>query len=376
MSFSQFLMWLMAAGALIGGLDRVFGNKFGLGEKFEEGFYAMGPLALGMTGMVCLSPVISNVIAPFIGPVFTKIGADPAVFGSILPNDTGGYSLALSMATDKTAGLYSGLIIASMLGSTITFSIPVGLGLIEKKDQPYFAKGLVIGMITIPIGSVVGGFIAGYPEKLVLMNTIPVLFLSVLLAVGLKFAPIKMMRGCLHFGNAVIMIVTLGLIAAAFEYMTGVALIPGMAPIEEAMNLIGKIAVVLLGTFPFLSLLTKLLHKPLSIFGQKTGIGTVSAAGLIFSLANCIPVFHMMKDMTSKGKIVNIAWMVCGTAALGDHLGFTAGVFPEAIPAVVISKLFGGSIAVILALLLTKNTVLEDTESKRIEDMELKHKNI
>lgn len=372
MSFSQVLMWFMAAGALIGGLDRMFGNKLGLGEKFEEGFYAMGPLGLGMAGMVCLSPVISDVIAPLVGPFFAKIGADPAIFGSILPNDTGGYSLAMSMAEDETAGLYSGLIVASMLGSTITFSIPVGLGLIEKKDRPYFAKGLVIGMITIPIGSVVGGMLAGYSEKMVLMNTIPVMLLSFLLAVGLKLAPIKMMRGCLCFGNLVIMVVTFGLIAAAFEYMTGFALIPGMAPIEEAMNMIGKIAVVLLGTFPFLSLLTKILKKPLSIFGQKTGIGAESAAGLIFSLANCIPVFHMFKNMTSRGKIVNIAWMVCATAALGDHLGFTAGVYPETIFAVVISKLFGGLIAVILALFLTKTTEVEDAESQRIEKMEYK----
>ena len=98
-----------------------------------------------------------------------------------------------------------------------------------------------------------------------------------------------------------------------------------------------------------------------------------STAGMIFSLANSIPVFKMMSDMSSKGKIVNIAWMVCATAALGDHLGFTAGVHPEAIPAVVISKLLGGAVAVVLALALTKNTDAEDAESRRIEEMEAKH---
>ena len=116
----------------------MFGNRLGLGEKFEEGFHAIGPLALGMAGMVCLSPVISDVIAPIIGSGLSKIGSDPAIFGSILPNDTGGYSLAMSMATDEAAGLYSGLIVASMLGSTVTFSIPVGMGLIEKKRPAIF----------------------------------------------------------------------------------------------------------------------------------------------------------------------------------------------------------------------------------------------
>lgn len=373
MSFSEIIMWIMAISALVGGLDKIIGNKFGLGEKFEEGFYAMGPLALGMTGMVCLSPVISNVLAPLIGPVLEKIGADPAIFGAILPNDTGGYTLAMSMATNSEAGLYAGLIVASMLGSTITFSIPVGMGLIAKKDRPYFAKGLVIGVITIPIGSVIGGVLAGFSMKVVVMNTIPILVLSVLLSVGLKCIPTKMMKGCLYFGNGVIIIITLGLMAAAFEYMTGIALIPGMAPIEEAMNLIGKIAVVLLGTFPFLTFITKILNKPLSILGKRFEIGTTAAVGLVFALANCIPVFPMMKDMTSRGKIINIAWMVCATAALGDHLGFTAGVNPEAIPAVVISKLIGGLIAVILAFFLTKSTAVEDAESRCIEEMEMKH---
>ena len=59
MSFSEITMWIMAILALVGGIDRIIGNKLGLGEKFEEGFNAMGPLALGMVGIVCLAPVIS-----------------------------------------------------------------------------------------------------------------------------------------------------------------------------------------------------------------------------------------------------------------------------------------------------------------------------
>lgn len=360
MAFSQIMMWVMAAGALIGGLDRIFGNKLGLGKKFEEGFYAMGPLALGMTGMVCLSPVLANVIAPMIGPLFMKAGIDPAVFGAILPNDTGGYSLAMSMAVDKQAGEYAGLIVASMLGSTVTFSIPVGMAMIEKEDRQFFAKGLVIGMIAIPLGSVVGGFLAGYSIRLVLVNTVPVFFLSLFLSSGLRFFPEKMMKACLIFGKIITIIITIGLTAAAFEYMTGIILIPGMTPIEEVMTLIGKIAVVLLGTFPFLELITRVLRKPLFLLGQKTGIGTESANGLVFCLANCIPVFQLFREMSPRGKIINTAWMVCATAALGDHLGFTAGVQADVIFPVVVSKILGGVVSVILALLLTKEYGMDD----------------
>ena len=247
MSFSDAIMWVMAIGAIVGGVDRIIGNKFGLGEKFEEGFNAMGPLALGMVGIVCLAPVIAKHLAPLIIPALTAIGADPAIFGSILPNDTGGYPLAMELAINKQAGYFSGLIVASMLGCTIVFSIPVGLGLIERKDQPYFAKGLLIGLLTVPVGSVIGGMIAGYDMNMVLVNSIPVIALSIFLALGLKFIPDGMIKGCIVFGQFIVVVITVGLAAAAFQSMTGVVLIPGMSPIGDALAIIGQIGVVLLG---------------------------------------------------------------------------------------------------------------------------------
>ena len=60
MSFDQMILWVMAVGVLIGAGDKITGNHLGLGEKFDEGFQAMGSLALGMVGIVCLAPVISK----------------------------------------------------------------------------------------------------------------------------------------------------------------------------------------------------------------------------------------------------------------------------------------------------------------------------
>ncbi|WP_312692232.1 ethanolamine utilization protein EutH [Caproiciproducens sp.] len=370
MSFNEIIMWVMAIGAIIGGLDRIFGNKLGLGEKFEEGFNSLGPLALGMVGIVCLAPVISKYLGPVIIPGLTAIGADPSIFGAILPNDTGGYPLAMELAINKQAGLFSGLIVASMLGCTIVFSIPVGLGLIERRDQPYFAKGLLIGLITVPIGSIIGGAIAGYEMNMVLINSIPVIVISVLLAVGLKFIPNGMIKGCIYFGKFIVLVCTVGLVAAAFQSMTGVVIIPGLAPIGEALSIVGGIGVVLLGTFPVLSILTKVLDKPLGLIGSKIGLDSVSTAGIVFTLANSIPVYKMMKDMKPRGKIINTAWLVPATAALGDHLGFTAGVHPETISAVVISKIVAGVLAVALAMLMTRSTDAEDRQSDDITKAE------
>ena len=35
MTFDNFIIWLMAIGILLGAIDRLLKNKFGLGEKFE-----------------------------------------------------------------------------------------------------------------------------------------------------------------------------------------------------------------------------------------------------------------------------------------------------------------------------------------------------
>ena len=54
MSFHEILIAVMAAFAVAGAIDRIFGNRWGLGKEFEAGILAMGSLALAMVGIVCL----------------------------------------------------------------------------------------------------------------------------------------------------------------------------------------------------------------------------------------------------------------------------------------------------------------------------------
>ena len=96
MSFHEILIAVMAAFAVAGAIDRIFGSRWGLGKEFEEGILAMGSLALAMVGIVCLAPVLANLLKPVIVPVFAFLGADPAMFaGTILACDMGGGALAV-----------------------------------------------------------------------------------------------------------------------------------------------------------------------------------------------------------------------------------------------------------------------------------------
>lgn len=354
MSGHEILIAVMAGFALLGAADRLIGNRYGLGKEFEEGILAMGSLAMAMAGIITLAPVLANLLKPVVVPVFGFLGADPAMFaGTILACDMGGGALAMELTEDTQAAMLGGVLTGSMLGATIVFTIPVALGILREEDQPAMAKGILCGIVTIPIGVFAGGLVAGFSVGMVLRNLIPIVLIAALIALGLWKAERAMVRGFAVFGKAVVAVVTVGLAAGIVEALTGFVLIAGMAPIEEAFYTVGAIAIVLAGAFPLVLVLTKLLKKPLMKLGGLLGINDTAAAGLIASLANSIATFGMVKDMNQRGKVVNIAFAVSAAFVFGDHLGFTAGFAPEMLPAMIVGKLAGGISAVLVAMLLT-----------------------
>ena len=355
MSVHEILIAVMAVFAILGALDRIFGNRFGLGKQFEEGILAMGSLALAMVGIITLAPVLADILMPVAGPVYRFLGADPAMFaGTILACDMGGGSLAQAMTEDPQAAGLGGVILGSMLGATIVFTIPVALGILSEDDRPFLAKGILAGIVTIPVGILAGGLVAGYPLLMVLRNLIPIVLIAALIALGLWKAEKWMIKGFGWFGKGIIALITVGLTAALVEALTGFTIIPGMAPIEEGFMTAGTIAIVLAGAFPLVFVITKLLKKPLLAFGKVLGVNETAAAGLIATLANSIATFGMTKDMDNRGKVVNIAFAVSAAFVFGDHVGFTAGFAPELLPAMIVGKLAGGITAIAVALLLTR----------------------
>lgn len=354
MSFHEILIAVMAAFAVAGAIDRIFGNRWGLGKEFEEGILAMGSLALAMVGIVCLAPVLANLLKPVIVPVFAFLGADPAMFaGTILACDMGGGALAVELAASHQAAMLGGVLTGSMLGATVVFTIPVAMGILEEKDRPVMAQGILCGIVTIPLGVLAGGLTAGFPIGMVLRNLIPIVIIAALIALGLWRAENAMVRGFEVFGKLVVAVVTVGLAAAIVEALTGFVIIPGMAPISEGFETVGTIAIVLAGAFPLVFVITKLLRKPLMAAGRWLGINDAAAAGLIASLANSIATFGMVKDMNRRGKVVNIAFAVSAAFVFGDHLGFTAGFAPEMIGPMIVGKLVGGVSAIAVAMWLT-----------------------
>lgn len=354
MGIHEWIIGIMAVFALLGAADRILGNRFGLGKEFEEGILAMGSLAVAMIGVITLAPVLAALLKPIVVPVFGLLGADPAMFaGTLLACDMGGAALAREMALDPQAGLLGGLLAGSMLGATVVFTIPVAMGILNEEDRAFLAKGVLAGIVTVPVGVLAGGLVAGFPLMMVIRNLVPIVLIAGLIAFGLWRAEDAMIRGFGIFGKGVTAVITIGLAAAIVESLTGFVLIPGMAPIEEGFATVGAIAIVLAGAFPLVAFLTRLLRKPLMGLGKLLGVNDAAAAGLVASLANSIATFGLVKEMDDRGKVVNIAFAVSAAFVFGDHMGFTAGFAPEMLLSVIVGKLAGGVAAVAVALWMT-----------------------
>ena len=181
-SINSVIIFIMMIFMLVGAIDKIRGNKKGYGEQFDEGFNAMGPLAASMAGVVAAAPVLAIILKPIIVPIYSLFGADASMFATtLLACDMGGYPLAIQLAGDNAAvGNFAGLILGTMMGPTLVFTIPVALSIIKKEDRPYLGAGIFAGMITIPIGCIVGGLVMNMtPYKMdiiaIIRNLIPVI---------------------------------------------------------------------------------------------------------------------------------------------------------------------------------------------------------
>ena len=381
-SINSVVMLIMMIFMLVGAIDKIMGNKFGYGEEFENGFNAIGGLAMSMAGVVAAAPLLADVLGPIITPVYTAIGADASMFATtLLACDMGGYPLAMQMAANESIGSFAGLILGTMMGPTIVFTIPVALGIISKEDRDYLGAGVLAGMITIPVGCFVGGvamnamtdYSMGIGE--IAINLVPVIVIAALIVAGLWFAPAKMIAGFNVFGAGVTIVITALTAIAVFQQITGIMLPyfdvmsvddgSGLSPLNQGLLVCGQIGIVLIGAFPMVKWITKTFGGALEKVGKALGINETSSAGMVANLANNIAMFNIMGDMDPKGKLLNVAFSVSAAFVIGDHLGFTAGVDQTMVTPVIIGKLVGGITAILVANILAPKLLAKIDAAKK-----------
>jgi ethanolamine transporter len=351
---NEIILYCMAFGALIGGIDHILGNRFGYGARFEEAFRLLGSIGLSMAGIICLAPLMSAGLGKIVVPLFRLFGFDPGMFGSILAIDMGGYQMAMDLAADPQIGRFAGIIVSAIFGCTIVFTIPVGMGALGEADRPYFIKGILLGLSSMPIGILAGGLVCGLTLKALLWHCLPVFLVSAGLFAGLLKQPEGMTRGFRKFAAGIQKLSIFGLMAGAIQYMTGRTLLPGMIPLEEAMEVVCSIAIVMLGSMPLAQLLQLLLKRPFCWIGRYTGLNQDSTTGILIGAVSVVPALAMVPRMDNRGKVVIGAFVVCGASTFAAHLGFVLSTEPQLATALVTAKLLGGLAGIVIALVVTK----------------------
>ncbi len=347
---STVLMWAIAVSAVIGGTDKIFGNRLRLGERFDEGFRLMGPLISGMLGILCLTPVFSRILEMTVAPLFLKIGLDPSVLAGIIPIDMGGYQLAVGMAADPEIAMFSAVILTSVFGCTMVFTIPVGFGMMPEAGRRPFLLGILYGLIVLPVTLVLGGLFSGIGLVRTVRQSLPILILALLLAAGILKKQDKTIRLFMIFAGAIRAVSVIGILAALSEYLTGISFIPGVMPLRKALPEAALCGILLIGSVPLAEILNRLLHRPLQAIGTRVNIQDKGITAMLLGMVSATATLGAMHDMEGREVTIDGAFLVSAAAVLGPHLSVCAANAPDMVPALVISRLIGGFLSACFAV--------------------------
>lgn len=341
---------IMLCFSVLGALDCIAGNRFGLGEGFEKGIKMMGVMMLSMTGMIILAPGLANIIKDVLANMSGNSAIDPSVIPSLLlANDMGGALLAVEIAQDSNIGNFNAYVVSTMMGCTISFTIPFAMGSVERKSHRELLIGLMCGIITIPVGCFVAGLVCGLPIWDLLLDLLPLLIFSIILAFGLAKKPDLCVKIFQIVGKGISVLITIGLLLGIVRFATGKVIISGLSTLEEGTAVCLNASVTMTGAFPLMYVLSKLLKKPLLAIGEKIGINTVSSVGILASLATSVTTFSMMKDMDKKGIVLNSAFAVSGAFVFAGHLAYTLALNEAYIGPMIVGKLLAGVLGILFA---------------------------
>ena len=359
----NFLTIIILIFSLLGLLDRIIGNKFGLGAEFARGFSMFGVQALSSLGILILAPAIGVMLMPVFEGFYNLFGIDPSVIpASIFANDMGGTTLSLAISKIPAIGLYNAFIVSSMMGCTISYTIPVATGMVDASQHKDMFLGFLCGIATIPVGCIAVGFWCGLTLWQIIVTLLPLILLSILLTVGLTLASelcIRILRG---FGWCIQILSLTGLGLGIYTFFVGKAPIPHMATLKDSALICVSACVTLSGAFPLVFVLGKLLRKPAAFLGKRLGINNASAVGFLPTLVSNTTTWGITKDMDPRGVVLNSAFGVSAAFVFGAHLAFTMAINPNYVPPMIVAKLISGVSALILAFWLCKRRDKSDSK--------------
>ena len=340
----------------LGILDKLLGNRHGLGKEFEKGFHLFVPMAFSMLGILVIAPAVGVWLMPLFEGFYALVKIDPSIIpASIFANDMGGMTLANAVCKSQTIGEFNAFVVSSMMGCVVSFTIPFAISVVKKEQHKEMFFGILCGIITIPVGCIVAGVICGIHMLDLLISLLPLMIFSIILGVLLILFQSFCIKMFVAFGHIIRWVAMIGLACAVFTFLTQIQICEDFDSFENAAFICVNACVTLSGALPFMFVVSKILHKPFEKLGAKIGVDSFSAFSFLSTIVTNATTFSSMEKMNKKGVALNSAFAVSAAFAFGSHLAFTMAFNPSYVLPMIVGKLVAGISAVVLALLLYKN---------------------
>lgn len=347
----KIMLYIVGGFFLLGIVDYIIGGRFNLYKGIENGIKSMGSLALSMIGILSITPIISDIIIKYILPIFKNSFINPSVIiSSFIAVDMGGYKITEAIANNHNMMYFSGILIASMLGCTMSFTVPLALGIINRNNIDIFCKGILCGIIALPIGLFIGGVLLQINLYNIIISILPIIIISIIISIVLNKAPNAMISFFKYIAKIIVMIGVIGLGLQGFTSITGIEIVENLLPLEEILTIVGKIAIFLGGANVMLEVIGRVLKKEISMLGNVLHINSISVTSLIGSLASAVIIFTNFDELDDRGKLICSAFSVGGAYVFGGQLGYVSIEAKEVILIYILVKLISGIIGVIIAI--------------------------
>ena len=145
-----------------------------------------------------------------------------------------------------------------------------------------------------------------------------------------------------------------GLVLSAVQYIVGITILPNLGSLDDALEIVGSIAIVMLGSLPLAELLRRCLARPFCWIGSKTGLNDASTTGIIVGTITVMPALAMVRYMDQRGKVLCGSFLVCGASAFAAHMGFAASTQPDLILPLLGGKFAGALLGLVIAMRMTR----------------------
>lgn len=380
------IIWIMMICAVIGLIGYIRNPNTGVGREFSTAFSYMGIVFIPFAGMLSAMPYITKGILFAFSGLFEKIGADVSLVGAVCTGpDMGGWQLTEALSSSPENWMM-GIFLCYLAGPIISYTMPIGFSMLDKRDYKYYGLGTMAGILSIPFGVLIMTLITKWGNILIrpdvagagdssaastyalnfqwgqiVKNMIPILVFCVVLAILLKVIMDIMIKIFMVLGRIVEIGVRVVLVLAIIEYFTGFfsklfgshwGFDPVMADEEDqfrAIELTGYVVLMMAGAFPMIYLLKKYLAKAAGKIGAKLGFSSNGIIGIISSWAEMVITFSFYNRIRPVDKVMVSAYGICGSWILASHLSITVTFQPNLVAVIMLGKFLAGIIAIFIA---------------------------